>query len=456
MALSFVLSLIAVKAQNPPTLQQISQSFQAAYDQKRYIEASALGLYGIALGERQPDWYYNTACSLSLAGDANRAFAALDEAIKAGFADAALAKNDSDLTALHADARWTGLVARLEKAEEKRRRELSDPDRAPFITADIPRFWAAYDKALQSPAGERAAIFQRDYFDRASDGMKDWMRVRKADAAQIAAFVDKNPRFFAAIRPATFQIAKQRPATLAAFGKFKSLYPAAQFPGVTFCVGAFYGGGTLSSRNLLMSAEMYTATPETPREELSRWQKLVLTPTDDLPFTIAHEMIHFQQRYPSSDQTLLRACLQEGSADFLGEMCSGSVGKFHQTEVFPYGDAHERELWERFQQDSDRTDKNPVWLYSESGEGKRPDDLGYYMGYKICESYYRHASDKKQAIHDILNIGDFKAFLKESRYAEKFDSTVSVIRPRPSVIPPLSSPVAIRSERPVDSGRRVR
>jgi hypothetical protein len=68
----------------------------------------------------------------------------------------------------------------------------------------------------------------------------------------------------------------------------------------------------------------------------------------------------------------------------------------------------------------DRTDKETVWLYSESGEGKRPDDLGYYMGYKICEAYYRSASDKKQAIHDMLNICDFKEFLKTSRYAEKF------------------------------------
>jgi hypothetical protein len=42
------------------------------------------------------------------------------------------------------------------------------------------------------------------------------------------------------------------------------------------------------------------------------------------------------------------------------------------------------------------------------------------MGYKICEAYYRNASDKKRAVRDIVRISDFKAFLAQSRYAEKF------------------------------------
>ena len=165
---------------------------------------------------------------------------------------------------------------------------------------------------------------------------------------------------------------------------------------------------------------MYSLSPKTSKDELGRWQKLVLTPTSDIPFIVAHEMIHFQQRYTQSDQTLLAACIEEGAANFLGSMCSGGVGEFHQLNVYPYGDVHEKELWERFQKDMDRTDKQSVWLYSESGEGVRPDDLGYYMGHRICESYYKNASDKTQAIYDILNIKDFKSFLAKSRYCDKF------------------------------------
>src|SRR6202011_5457692 len=50
----------------------------------------------------------------------------------------------------------------------------------------------------------------------------------------------------------------------------------------------------------------------------------------------------------------------------------------------------------------------------------RPADLGYYIGYKICEAYYRQAADKKAAIKAILEIKDFKEFLKASRYERKF------------------------------------
>ncbi len=47
-------------------------------------------------------------------------------------------------------------------------------------------------------------------------------------------------------------------------------------------------------------------------------------------------------------------------------------------------------------------------------------DLGYYIGFKIAESYYSKAEDKKQAVRDILNITDIGAFLKASGYPKKF------------------------------------
>ena len=40
------------------------------------------------------------------------------------------------------------------------------------------------------------------------------------------------------------------------------------------------------------------------------------------------------------------------------------------------------------------------------------------MGYKICEAYYAHTEDKKQAVKDILEIKNFPDFLKASRYSE--------------------------------------
>ena len=60
------------------------------------------------------------------------------------------------------------------------------------------------------------------------------------------------------------------------------------------------------------------------------------------------------------------------------------------------------------------------WLYQGDEAKDKPADLGYYIGYKIAESFYKNSKDKKQAVKDILNVKDFAKFLKDSKYAEKF------------------------------------
>jgi uncharacterized protein YjaZ len=49
---------------------------------------------------------------------------------------------------------------------------------------------------------------------------------------------------------------------------------------------------------------------------------------------------------------------------------------------------------------------------------ERPADLGYYVGYKICQEYYEKSADKKKAIKDILEIRDFDQFFRESGYGQ--------------------------------------
>ena len=60
------------------------------------------------------------------------------------------------------------------------------------------------------------------------------------------------------------------------------------------------------------------------------------------------------------------------------------------------------------------------WLYGTSKKDARPNDLGYWMGYQIVAQYFAKATDKKQAIYDILNIKDYGEFLKKSGYLDSF------------------------------------
>ena len=62
---------------------------------------------------------------------------------------------------------------------------------------------------------------------------------------------------------------------------------------------------------------------------------------------VAHESIHFQQQYPPQN-SLLCACLREGSADFIGELISGRLITRMQ-KTHEWANARERQLWEEFQ-----------------------------------------------------------------------------------------------------------
>jgi hypothetical protein len=52
----------------------------------------------------------------------------------------------------------------------------------------------------------------------------------------------------------------------------------------------------------------------------------------------------------------------------------------------------------------------------------RPADLGYYVGYRICEAYFARAQDPTRALRDMFTIQDFHAFLHASGYAETFST----------------------------------
>jgi hypothetical protein len=286
-----------------------------------------------------------------------------------------------------------------------------DPDAARIVTADIPRFWQAFDKA--SP-GFAAEPFQKLYLTPGTSGLKDFVEARISGAEDLAKAVRKYPRYYASIRASTGRIAEMEKAIRASFHALKDLYPDAVFPDVYFLIGRLNSGGTTSDRGLLIGADMYGRTPETPEAELSDWLRQVIQPVEELPHIVAHELIHFEQKSPEA-KTLLAMSIREGSADFLAELISGRHINAH---VHAYANPREAELWREFQGRMHGKDA-AGWLYSPAAGG-RPQDLGYWMGYKIAKAYYDRAADKKQAIRDILEIKDYDAFLAKSGYAEKF------------------------------------
>ncbi len=408
----------APQSQQLQTAEEIVKEAKAAYQQQEYAKSAKLYQEAVAKGARESNVIYDAVCSTALAGDKDSAFQLLDKAIAAGFRNTDHLQRDPDLNSLHDHARWAKAVVASEAQQAKYIKERGDPDNARFITEDIGRFWQAYDKAMAAKPEDRAAIFQQDYIAPGTIGLKDFSRSGRLDAKTLAKVIEIRPNFFKAIRVVTADINKQQPETVAAFHRFKKLYPEAIFPDAYFLIGQISSGGTASNNGLLMGAEMFTRSANVPLEELNDWAKKGLMEPGEIPPLVAHEAIHFQQKYPLQGG-LLCNCLKEGSADFLGELAAGRLIKRMQ-ETHVWANARERELWEEFQKDMTVANSTGRWLYGNSGKDGRPVDLGYWMGYKISEAHYKNSADKKQAVRDILIVKDCQELLKASRYAEKF------------------------------------
>jgi len=285
----------------------------------------------------------------------------------------------------------------------------SDPASVRLVTSDIDNFWRAYD---MSNPGNRREIFQREYLDKGSPGLQDFLKARIKSADQLAKTVEHLPKFYATMRPATLRIGTQTETIRGFLKRFQELYPQANFPDVYFLVGVGNSGGTTSDRGLLIGAEMHARAPETDESELDPWLKSVLKPVEEVPVIVIHELVHFQQKSHSS-KVLLEQSLREGAADFISGLVTGRTINEH---VRQWAEPHREQLFQEFAQRSHGQDFQG-WLYDGDRIKDRPADLGYWIGSEICRDYYERATDKQVALREIMELRDSAKIWRSTRYA---------------------------------------
>jgi predicted Zn-dependent protease DUF2268 len=294
------------------------------------------------------------------------------------------------------------------------------PDSARVVTSDIDHFWRAYDRAARARTyRDTLRAYFEEYYLEASPGLRDFIHSRIGSEYELVETVRRHPGYYRAMRPATAVVAAAAPAVRRVFTKWKALYPDAVFPDVYFLVGRMSSGGTTSADKILIGAEMYGRTAETPDSELDAWHRAVTRRPDSVAAIIAHELIHVNQRDEGDRVTLLEAALREGSADFLGSLLSGEN---INDRLASWAGPREKDLWREFRQEMHGTELSH-WLFqgSQAQADGRPADLGYYIGYRITEAYYRQAPDKVKAIGEILKLDDPDALLAASGYAARLE-----------------------------------
>jgi hypothetical protein len=360
----------------------------------------------LAGGFRHASVYAELAAAQLGLGDRDAAIAALDGATAAGLRMPG--ELQSALSALHGHPRWPHIVAKADANLRDYRASHSDPEAFRFISSDIGLFWNVVDRLPGAP--DPALLLDREYLDKGTPGLHGFIFRRIGSGAKLHAALTRYPKYYAAVRPHSLQAVKVEGDVRAAMRSFKGLYDKALFPDVYFVIGAMSSGGTASMDGLIIGTEVFSRAPEVPVDELSPAWVAGTKSASYLPSLVVHELMHFQQDNEGS--SLLAASVKEGAADFLASLLV--KGNFNE-HVYAYGYANEAQLKQEFAAVMDGASVDG-WLYSGGKVEGRPNDLGYFMGFRICQAYYQRAPDKRKAIVDILNVKDAKRFLSDSGY----------------------------------------
>ena len=285
------------------------------------------------------------------------------------------------------------LSAKFSSAQSSGSAITSNPDSAVIVYKDIVNFWKAFDRIEE----EGSRVFEKYYINPGSNGVKHFLdHNRIVNADTLYNTVQRQRKDYLSVREHTLRIEETVPQCRAAYYALKYLYPQAKFPPLYFVIGRFNTGGVSMKEEQIIGAEM--------NEPLN------------IPFLVAHELIHANQNIPYKYRILLEQCIIEGSADFLGELISGKVAS---RAPYRYAKGKEAALWKDFLGDMNLSENDDFanWLYGGVRKDDRPADMGYYIGYTITKAYYEKAVDKKKAVYEILNIQDCREFLRNSSYS---------------------------------------
>jgi hypothetical protein len=300
---------------------------------------------------------------------------------------------------MHRFARWALLMLVLVTAG----RGIAASAEPPILTSDVDRFYKVYEAAGSHPAVEQ---LDRDYLALGTPGLHEFAKLRNVSGQSIGAAIEKRPQIYEDARRCLKVLPQVRQRVAAALDKLAHIYPEAKFPPVTIVVGRGRPVGITNPSGVtvgleaLCSADFMNPSPE-----------------DRFVHVIAHEYGHIQQSRAQQElnpgdpgATVLEVSLIEGAADFVGELISGDIGN-----QAPYAAAkgHEAQIESAFVGDEDKTDLSN-WLYNGMPSPGHATDLGYWVGYRIVKAYYDRAADKHQALRDIFEMTDPKAFLAAS------------------------------------------
>jgi len=285
----------------------------------------------------------------------------------------------------------------------------TDPSKAELVYTDVEHFLEAYKQL--SPGVDTVAILQEYYFDKGSDGLKEYIRRHGLTAEMLQKAMAESPEEYNSIPSFLADKNAFTQKYLAILKDYKKVIPSAMFPPTYLLVGA--------NRGIAQASRVGQLVTIVRNINKDHHQDRRLT-------TMVHELTHFQQARTlgfqnytqtyTKENNMLDLILREGGAEFVAYKLVGKNTKDY--DRLKYVNKRLKSLKKRLKADLAKQDKT-YWLWDSINQSETPILLGYTMGYKICEAYYKRAKNKQQAVEDILGIENPESFLDESHFYGK-------------------------------------
>lgn len=354
--------------------------------------------------------YSYAASAYASAKDSVNSFKCLDIAItQLGFNDLPSIKNDDSYIFMRESSRWKILLSYIKPVYT------TNPKAVKIIDKDVINFWKAYDLAQSNPK-DAEKIYTEKYINNGTMALQFYYLNKISTVNNFVYMHSLKKKYYSSIRENTFKASQIKIIYQKSFVNLKNLYPDAIFPPIYFVIGKLNSAGTVSSDGLILAIDQACMSPTADTSELNSWEKRNISTFKNLPYTVAHELIHYQQAGMASDTTLLSASIKEGMADFIGELISG---KSANERLLIFAKGKEKTIWTKFKKEM-YLDRAYNWIAnSEQETADKPADLGYWIGYQICKAYYEQAINKQKAIYEMLHIQDYKKFLEKSKLDNK-------------------------------------
>ncbi len=282
-----------------------------------------------------------------------------------------------------------------------------DPAKVQLIDDDVENFLRAFD--MLGEENGWAEIIQKEYLDKASPGLKEFVREKGVKIEDFIDAIKKRKTMYDSLHALPEKLALQEKKIRVAFAGLKKTIPNAVFMPVYYLVGPNPGSlGEPSEYGLMVSMS-----------ELDQ-------DIENIHLLLVHETIHVQQALTigmeeyqaifGPKMSLLALSIREGAAYFLTILSAG--GHTHK-ESWDYYVQKERDLWQRFQAEMNGR-MTGDWMWGKPADPEQPPHLGYIVGARIVEAYYNLVENKEKAVQDILAITDYQGFLEKSGYGENF------------------------------------